>query len=247
MRLIANRLRHGLRLLRQHARRGRTKPHHRRDYRAIPSPAREAASLGRRLNSLVFMGMGEPMLNLANVIGAIRLITSPQAGALGGRHVTVSTVGIVPGIDALAEADCKVHLALSLHAPDDATRATLVPMNRRYPVADIMAAARRFQDRTGRIVTIEYCMLADVNDTDTHAHLLAELMAGFRAHVNLIPYNPIGSGLSGRIYRRPSPARVAEFLMILRDAGIVSHARDTRGDDVNAACGQLRQNVLAGT
>jgi len=204
----------------------------------------EAAALGRRLTSLVFMGMGEPMLNLTNVIAAIKLITGNQTGCLGGRHVTVSTVGIVPGIDALADADLNVHLALSLHAPDDETRARLVPMNRRYPVAKIMAAARRYQDRIGRIVTIEYCMLSGINDTDEHARMLVDRMLDFRAHVNLIPYNPIGFGLTGKIYRRPSRDRVLSFLAILRDAGIISHSRDTRGDDVNAACGQLRLSSL---
>ena len=189
------------------------------------------------------MGMGEPMLNLANVIAAIKLITGNQTGCLGGRHVTVSTVGIVPGIDALADADLNVHLALSLHAPDDETRARLVPMNRRYPVAEIMAAARRYQDRIGRIVTIEYCMLSGINDTDEHARMLVDRMLAFRAHVNLIPYNPIGAGLTGKIYRRPR-ASALSILAILRDAGIISHARDTRGDDVSAACGQLRLSSL---
>jgi 23S rRNA (adenine2503-C2)-methyltransferase len=205
---------------------------------------REAANLKRRLTSLVFMGMGEPMLNLDNVIPAIKLIGGPETGALGWRQITVSTVGIVPGIEALAAADLNVHLALSLHAPDDATRAKLVPMNRRYPVADILTTARRFHERTGRIVTIEYCMLAGVNDTDEHANLLAERLAGFRAHVNLIPYNPIGAGLSGAIYQRPSRERLLAFLTILRTAGVVAHFRDTRGDDVNAACGQLRDTRL---
>lgn len=204
-----------------------------------------AEDRGRRLNSLVFMGMGEPMFNLPALLPALRLITGSQTGALGARHVTVSTVGIVPGIEELAESGVAVHLALSLHAPDDATRAKLVPMNRRYPVADILAAARRYQRQVGRIVTIEYCMLSGVNDTDDHAHLLCQRMDGFRAHVNLIPYNPIGAGLTGRIYQRPSRQRVGAFLDILRAAGVVAHARDTRGDDVNAACGQLRETSLA--
>ncbi|HZL37158.1 MAG TPA: 23S rRNA (adenine(2503)-C(2))-methyltransferase RlmN [Tepidisphaeraceae bacterium] len=203
----------------------------------------QAATMGRRLASLVFMGMGEPLLNLANVVDAIKRIAGPQTGALGGRQITVSTVGIVPGIDALAQADLNVHLALSLHAPDDETRAQLVPMNRRYPVADIMAAAKRFQARSGRVVTIEYCMLAGVNDSDRHARLLAGRLADFRAHVNLIPYNPIGAGLSGRSYQRPPMERVLVFMERLRDAGVVAHARETRGDDVNAACGQLRQTM----
>jgi 23S rRNA (adenine2503-C2)-methyltransferase len=204
-----------------------------------------AAADGRALKSLVFMGMGEPMHNLDAVLGAIRRIADPNLGGLGWRQVTVSTVGIVPGIDRLAEADLNVHLALSLHAPDDATRATLVPANRRYPVADILLAAKRFQSRTGRVVTIEYTLLAGVNDADEHARALAALLHGFRAHVNVIPYNPIGTGLSGVTYARPGPERVARFLELLRDGGAVAHARVTRGDDVDAACGQLRRRSLA--
>lgn len=204
-----------------------------------------AAGLGRKLTSLVFMGMGEPMHNLGNVIAAIRRIADPDLGALGWRQVTVSTVGVVPGIDALAAADLNVHLAVSLHAPDDATRSRLVPANRRWPVADIVAAARRFQEKTRRVVTIEYCLLAGVNDADAHAAALAALLDGFRAHVNLIPYNAIGPGLSGTVYARPSRERMVRFLTLLRDAGTVAHFRDTRGDDVNAACGQLRETTLA--
>ena len=199
---------------------------------------RQAAADGRRLTSLVFMGMGEPMHNLDNVIASIRRIADPDLGGLGWRQVTVSTVGIVPGIDALADADLNVHLALSLHAADDETRTRLVPMNRRYPIADIMAAARRFGDRTGRVPTIEYCMLAGVNDSDDQADRLSELMRGFRAHVNLIPYNPIADAP----YARPSSQRAAEFLHRSRAAaGVVAHLRETRGDQINAACGQLRR------
>jgi 23S rRNA (adenine2503-C2)-methyltransferase len=205
-----------------------------------------AAAQGRRLTRLVFMGMGEPMLNLDNVIPAIRLIAQPGLGELGWRQITVSTVGIVPGIDALADADLNVHLALSLHAPDDATRSRLVPSNRRYTVRDIMSAARRFQARTGRIVTLEYCMLLGVNDSDEQAVALADLMDGFRAHVNLIPYNPIGAGLSGTSYTTPPPEQIARFLNLLKDRNVVAHIRRTRGDDVNAACGQLRETTQAG-
>jgi 23S rRNA (adenine2503-C2)-methyltransferase len=205
----------------------------------------QSAAIGRRLKTLVFMGMGEPMLNLDNVIAAIRRIADPALGNLGWRQITVSTVGIVPGIDKLAAADLNVHLAVSLHAPDDATRSKLVPMNRRWPVSEIMNAARRFQAATKRIPTIEYCMLAGVNDTDEQATLLADLMQGFRAHVNLIPYNPIGAGLSGIHYARPSRERMGAFIDILRARNVVTHFRGTRGDDVNAACGQLRQSVLS--
>jgi 23S rRNA (adenine2503-C2)-methyltransferase len=199
----------------------------------------EAAKQDRRLTSLVFMGMGEPMQNLDEVIRSIQRFGQPSTAGLGRRHITVSTVGIVPGIDRLAASGLGVHLAVSLHAPDDATRSRLVPMNRKYKVADILAAARDYQDRTGQIVTIEYCVLADVNDSDEQAAELARLLRGFRAHVNLIPYNWIGSGLSGVTYRRPSPERLEQFLAILREASVVAHFRRTRGDDVAAACGQL--------
>ena len=204
-----------------------------------------AQRMGRRMTSLVFMGMGEPLGNFDNLIPAIQRIADPQLGALGWRQVTVSTVGVVPGIDRLADADLNVNLALSLHAPDDATRSRIVPMNRKYPVAEVMAATRRFAARTRRIPTIEYCMLAGVNDSDDQAALLADLVEGLRAHVNLIPYNSIGTAISGGTYERPSSQRVGSFLTILRDRGVVAHARDTRGDDVNAACGQLRE-TLAG-
>lgn len=203
-----------------------------------------ANSLNRRLKTLVFMGMGEPMLNLDAVLDAIRRIGEPRTGGIGWRQITVSTVGIVPGIDRLTDADLNVHLALSLHAPDDATRSKLVPSNRRYPVDQIMAAARRFEACTRRIPTIEYCMLADVNDTDEQAHLLADLMQNFRAHVNLIPYNSIGTGITGATYKRPTPGRLLAFLNILRGRKVTTHFRDTRGDDVNAACGQLRARQL---
>lgn len=201
----------------------------------------EAMRMSRRITSLVFMGMGEPMHNLDNVMAAINRIADPALGALGWRQITVSTVGIVPGIDRLAQADLNVHLALSLHAPDDETRARIVPSNRRYPVSEIMSAARRYEAKTGRIPTIEYCMLAGVNDSDEHARALCGLMAGFRAHVNLIPYNWIGTGLSGAVYRRPEEHRVQSFLEILRAANVVAHRRVTRGEDVSAACGQLRE------
>jgi 23S rRNA (adenine2503-C2)-methyltransferase len=201
----------------------------------------EAARTGRRLTSLVFMGMGEPMHNLDNVIAAIRRIADPRMGGLGWRQVTVSTVGIVPGIDRLAAADLNVHLAVSLHAPDDETRRRIIPSGKRWTVAEIIAATRRFEAATRRVPTIEYTLLAGVNDSDEQAELLARLLDGFRAHVNLIPYNWIGPGLSGKVYQRPARDRVYRFLEILRQHGVVAHIRRTRGDDVNAACGQLRE------
>jgi 23S rRNA (adenine2503-C2)-methyltransferase len=179
------------------------------------------------------------------VMKSIQRLGEPATAGLGRRHITVSTVGIVPGIERLASSGLGVHLAVSLHAPDDVTRSRLVPMNRKFKVADILVAARNYQDLTGQIVTIEYCMLANVNDSDDQASELARLLEGFRAHVNLIPYNWIGGGLSGALYRRPSQQRLESFLGILRDAHVVAHFRRTRGDDVAAACGQLA--VLAST
>ncbi len=202
-----------------------------------------AAERGRKVRRVVFMGMGEPLHNLDAVLAAIERIAGPGLGNLGWRRITVSTVGIIHGIERLAEAEHPVFLALSLHAPDDETRTRIVPTGKRYAVADILAAARSFQARTGRIVTIEYCLLAGVNDSDAQAELLAERLAGFRAHVNLIPYNPSGPGLSGIVYVRPAASRVERFLAILRERGVVAHARDARGDDVAAACGQLRDAI----
>jgi 23S rRNA (adenine2503-C2)-methyltransferase len=205
----------------------------------------EAGRLGRRLQTIVFMGMGEPLMNYENVIAAIRRIAGEDLGALGWRHVTVSTVGIVPGIDRLTEEGLGMHLAVSLHAPDDDTRSLIVPTGKRWRVADILAAVRRYQTASGRIATIEYTLLEGVNDSDGQAKLLAELIARDRMHVNLIPYNAIGAGLSGREYRRPSNERLNRFLDILRERGVVAHFRRTRGADIEGACGQLRERGAA--
>jgi 23S rRNA (adenine2503-C2)-methyltransferase len=199
----------------------------------------ESNRQNRRLVSIVFMGMGEPMHNLDAVIPAIRRIADPSIGALGWRHVTVSTVGIVPGIERLADADMGVHLAISLHAPDDETRQRLIPTARRYRVAEILDAAKRYQDRAGRITTIEYCLLASVNDSIAQAAKLGELLRGLRMHVNLIPHNPIGTQ-----YARPTHEAVHAFACTLVDHGAVVHIRRPRGDDVNAACGQLREQFV---
>jgi 23S rRNA (adenine2503-C2)-methyltransferase len=200
---------------------------------------RRASAMNRRITSLVMMGMGEPLLNYDNVIAAVKRIADPDIGGLGWRQVTISTVGVVPGIDRLANEDLNVHLAVSLHAADDATRDRLVPLNRKWKIADVMEAARRFHATTKRIPTIEWCMIADVNDGEEQAVRLSELMRGFRAHVNLIPYNWIGQGLSGVTYRKPGEERIKSFAKILQESGVVVHRRDTRGEDIEGACGQL--------
>ncbi len=201
---------------------------------------REAATGGRKLQTVVFMGMGEPLLNYAAVVEAVRRIADNSLGALGWRQITVSTVGIVPGIDALTDEGLNVHLAVSLHAPDDVTRAQLLPMGRRFPIADILAAADRFQASRGRPVTIQYCLLAGVNDSPDHARTLAAVLGRRRMHVNLLRYNPTGVSLRGFTYA-PSTDETAEtFADVLRAHQVVAHFRRSRGPDIDAACGQLR-------
>ena len=206
---------------------------------------REALAGGRTLRTLVFMGMGEPMLNLDAVLTAIDRIADNRLGALGWRQITVSTVGIVPGIEALTATGLNVHLAVSLHAPDDATRARLLPMGRRFAIAEILAAADRFQASRGRPVTIQYCLLRGVNDTPEHAHALAGVLGKRRMHVNLLRYNPTGLSLLGRSYEPSDDATSDAFASILHGQGLVAHHRRSRGPDIDAACGQLRRRVAA--
>jgi 23S rRNA (adenine2503-C2)-methyltransferase len=191
---------------------------------------------GGRISHLVYMGMGEPLHNLEVTIGSVSRFTDPQALGLGVRRVTVSTSGVVPGIDELAARGGGVNLAVSLHAPNDALRDRLVPLNRKWPVAQVTAAADRYAARTGRRVSYEYVMLAGVNDAPEVAVELGRLLRGRLAHVNLIPYNAIpGDPFQGS----PAPA-INEFRRLVRSQGIECTIRDTRGSDIAAACGQLR-------
>lgn len=197
------------------------------------------ADNGRIITNVVMMGMGEPLANFDNVVTALRLMLDDHAYGLSRRRVTVSTSGIVPAMDRLREA-CPVALAVSLHAPDDALRDRLVPINRRYPLAELMAACRRYLERAPRdFVTFEYVMLDGVNDSDAHARALVELVREVPCKFNLIPFNPFpGSGL-----RRSPNDRIRRFAQILMRADIVTTTRKTRGDDVDAACGQLAGQV----
>ena len=206
---------------------------------------REAHAVGRKLQTVVFMGMGEPLLNLDAVLTAVRRLADNSLGALGWRQITVSTVGIVPGIDALTATGLNIHLAVSLHAPDDATRARLLPMGKRFPIADILAAADRFQASRGRPVTIQYCLLAGVNDSLEHARLLAGLIGSRRMHINLLRYNPTGLSLRGIAYEPSSDETVEAFAEVLRARKLVAHFRRSRGKDIDAACGQLRRRAAA--
>jgi 23S rRNA (adenine2503-C2)-methyltransferase len=194
-----------------------------------------------RLSNVVFMGMGEPLANYRRVVDAARRITEPAPAGLGisARGVTVSTVGLVPAIDKLAAEGLAVTLAVSLHAPDDELRDTLVPVNTRWKVAEVLAAARRYAEATGRRVSIEYALIRDVNDHPWRAELLGRLLrealSARLVHVNLIPLNPTpGSRWDA------SPRRVQdEFVARVRAAGVACTVRDTRGREIAAACGQL--------
>ncbi len=190
-----------------------------------------------RVDNVVFMGMGEPLANYPAVLAAVRRIVEPPPAGLGiaQRHVTVSTVGLVPGIDRLAEEGLQVTLAVSLHAPDDALRDDLVPVNTRWKVAEVLDAAWRYAARTGRRVSIEYALIRDVNDQPDRAHLLGRLLRGRLGHVNLIPLNPT----PGSVWTASRPHDEREFARILTTYGVAVTVRDTRGREIEGACGQL--------
>jgi len=194
-----------------------------------------------RVSNVVFMGMGEPLANYARVLGALRRLTDPSPNGLGlaQRAVTVSTVGLVPAIHRLAGESLQVTLAVSLHAPDDGLRDTLVPVNTRWPVAEVLDAAAGYARRTGRRVSVEYALIRDVNDQPERADLLGRLLAGklgrALAHVNLIPLNPTPGS---RWDASPEPVQ-REFVRRLRGHGLSATVRDTRGREIAGACGQL--------
>jgi len=193
----------------------------------------------RPITNVVLMGMGEPMLNLDAVIPALRLMLDDDAYGLSRRRVTVSTSGVVPGMDRLA-GECPVALAVSLHAPDDALRDRLVPINRKYPIRELLGACHRYLERAPRdFITFEYVMLAGVNDAPAHARALLAIAARVRCKFNLIPFNPFPD--SG--FERSSPGAIRRFAEILQRAGLTVTTRKTRGDAIDAACGQLAGSV----
>ena len=191
------------------------------------------------ITNVVLMGMGEPLLNLDNVLPALELMLDDLGFGLARKRVTLSTAGVVPGIRALARR-CPVSLAVSLHAPDDALRNVLVPINRKYPIDVLLAACREFADALPRQkITFEYVMLDQVNDTPEHAHRLARRLDGLPAKVNLIPFN----SFHGTQYRRSPATTIDRFRDVLLAAGVMTITRKTRGDDIDAACGQLAGRV----
>jgi 23S rRNA (adenine2503-C2)-methyltransferase len=200
-----------------------------------------ARERGSRLANLVFMGMGEPMHAYDAVVRAIRLLTDRRLLGFGAGHVTVSTVGVVPGILALAREGLGVHLAVSLHAADDALRARLLPVGGRWTTAEVLDAAETFRVATRRFVTVQATLLRGVNDGVEHAEALARAIAGRRFHVNLIPVNPV----AGTPYEAPTDEGLAAFAAVLAARGVIAHVRTRRGSDVDAACGQLRRAARA--
>ncbi len=193
----------------------------------------------RAVSNVVFMGMGEPLLNLDAVIPAARLMIDDNGYGLSRRRVTVSTSGVVPGMDRLA-AECPVALAVSLHAPDDALRDRLVPINRKYPIRELIAACNRYLERAPRdFITFEYVMLDGVNDSDAQARALAGIAAQVRCKFNLIPFNPFRD--SG--FERSGAERIRRFAQVLQRAGLTVTTRKTRGEGIDAACGQLAGEI----
>jgi 23S rRNA (adenine2503-C2)-methyltransferase len=197
--------------------------------------ARRLAKSGKNLTNIVFMGMGEPLLNLNRVLETVEILADPRQFGLGARHVVVSTSGVVPGIRRLTAVGPQFTLAISLHAARDPLRDVLVPLNRRWPVAEVVAAARDHARVTGRRVSYEYVMISGVNDSEVDADALAKLLRGDLAHVNLIPMNPVAH----TPWVASSPERVAEFAARVRQGGIGVTIRANRGQDAGAACGQL--------
>jgi len=193
----------------------------------------------RPVSNVVMMGMGEPLLNLDNVIPALRLMLDDNAYGLSRRRVTVSTSGVIPGMDRLRD-ECPVALAVSLHAPNDELRDRLVPVNRKYPLRELIAGCNRYLERAPRdFITFEYVMLEGVNDSDKHAGELVRIAERVRCKFNLIPFNPF----PGSEFARSGAERIRRFAEILQRAGLTVTTRKTRGDDIAAACGQLAGDV----
>lgn len=198
---------------------------------------RELKARDDRVSSVVLMGSGEPMENYESMVAFIRLLGDPRGLGIGLRHITVSTCGIVPGIKRLAQENLPVTLAVSLHAPTDELRSRMLPVNRRYPIADLLEASREYASETGRRLTFEYILIRGLNDSRQDAEELARRLKGQLAHVNLIPANPV----SERGIERTPAEQVETFARVLEERGIPVTVRREMGSDIDAACGQLRR------
>lgn len=207
-----------------------------------PASAKPQAAVAR-LTHIVVMGMGEPLANLDNLLAALDVATARDGLGIGARHITISTVGLPVKIRRLADLGKQYHLAVSLHAPNDALRSQIVPTNAQTGLPAILAAADYFFATTGRQVTYEYVLLHGLNDDVAHARELARLLHGRKAHVNVIPFNDV----EGLPYRRPTPEALAAFLAPLRQQGISVKVRKRKGAEIDAACGQLRRSAMTST
>ncbi|TVR72373.1 MAG: 23S rRNA (adenine(2503)-C(2))-methyltransferase RlmN [Sphaerobacteraceae bacterium] len=210
----------------------------------VVAAARRTQELDRQLTNIVMMGMGEPFQNYDSTMRMARILNDPEGMKFGARRITVSTSGLVPFIDRLAADPLQVKLAISLHAPTDQQRDTLVPLNRRWNVQELISACRRYVDTTGRRISFEYCLIRDVNDSEKTARELARLLKGLLCHVNIIPLNPTPAEPS---YERPTEDQIKRFADIVDDSGIPTSVRYSRGVDIAAACGQLRIEHEGGT
>ena len=197
--------------------------------------------IGQRISHIVLMGIGEPLDNFDNVMDFLSIISSPDGVNIGMRNISLSTCGIVPMIDKLAEKKLQLTLSISLHAPNDEMRSGMMPVNDAYPVAQLIAACRRYQQTTGRRVSFEYSMVRGVNDSPATAKELAALIRGMGAHVNLIPINPV----DGSPYSATDAENVKRFQTLLTDLGVNATVRRRLGSDISAACGQLRREEAA--
>ena len=191
---------------------------------------------GERIDNIVFMGMGEPLANYDNLMRAIQIINAPWGISIGARHITISTSGLVPQIRKLAEQPLQIRLAVSLHGATDDVRGRIMPINRKYNLSALLEACRYFTSRKKQRITFEYILIAEVNDSDEQARDLANHAHSLDAKVNLIPYNNV----EGLDWSPPSPDRQKRFLAVLRAAGVRATLRREKGDDIAAACGQLR-------
>ena len=194
---------------------------------------------GREISNIVLMGIGEPLDNRENVLRFLRLVNHPDGLNIGMRHISLSTCGVVPGIDALAEEDLQLTLSVSLHAPDSETRSRIMPVNRAWDVEELFAACHRYFRRTGRRISFEYAMIDGVNDTEYHARLLAKRAKAVCAHVNLIPLNHVEE----RQFAPSTAGHMKAFIKILEDEGVNVTVRRKLGGDVDASCGQLRRKM----
>lgn len=197
------------------------------------------ADIGERISHIVLMGIGEPLDNFDNVMDFLTIISCPEGANIGMRNISLSTCGLVPMIDKLAERKLQLTLSISLHAPNDAMRSKMMPVNNAYPVAQLIAACRRYQNTTGRRISFEYSMVKGVNDSEATARELAHLIRGMGAHVNLIPINPV----DGSPYSATDAANVRRFQQLLTQLGVNATVRRRLGSDISAACGQLRREA----